>query len=247
MATTFPGALSRGARPALPARLLDRYFYFAMSLAILALVTVMFSRTVPGRLFHPRVQPPYIVWVHGVVFYGWVLFFILQSSLVKIRKVRWHRTLGWFGAGLGVSVLVLGVSTTIAMHRFEFNTLHQGQRAIVSISIPLWDMVCFAVAFAAAILWRKKIEYHRRLMLVATCILTAAAWGRMHSVLLPGFWFYAGVDFLIVLGMARDLLVTRRVHRVYLITLPVLVVGQIVIAQITHTAWWTRVASRILF
>ena len=54
----------------------------------------MFSTTVPARLFHPKIAPPYIVWLHGAVFYGWVLFFILQSGLVKIRKTRWHRTIG---------------------------------------------------------------------------------------------------------------------------------------------------------
>jgi hypothetical protein len=181
------------------------------------------------------------------VFYGWVLFFMLQSGLVKIRKTRWHRMLGWFGLALGIAVLVLGVSTTIAMHRFEFNTLHQGQLAIFSISVPLWDMVCFVAAFSLAILWRKKLEYHRRLMLIASCSLTAAAWGRIPESVLPGFWFYGGVDFLILLGIAPDLIVNRSIHRVYLIALPLFMAGQVMVSQITLTAWWDRVAHRILF
>lgn len=226
--------------------MLDRYFYFGMSLLILALVTGAFSTTVPGRLFHPKIAPPYIVWLHGAVFYGWVLFFILQSGLVRIRKTSWHRTIGWFGFALGIAVFVLGISTTIVMHRFEFLTLHR-QFAINFISVPLFDMACFAAAFGLAILWRKKLEYHRRLMLIASCVLTAAAWGRLPESVLPGFWFYAGVDFLIMLGAGRDLLVNRRIHRVYLIALPLLISGQIVIAQITFTEWWKDVARAILF
>jgi hypothetical protein len=66
--------------------MLDRYFYLGMSLLILVLVTAMFSTTVPARLFHPKIAPPYVVWLHGAVFYGLVLFFTLQSGLVKIRK-----------------------------------------------------------------------------------------------------------------------------------------------------------------
>jgi hypothetical protein len=133
------------------------------------------------------------------------------------------------------------------MHRFEFLTLHQGQNAIVYSSIPLWDMLCFAVVFSLAILWRKKLEYHRRLMLIASCVLTAAAWGRLPESVLPGLWFYAGVDLLILMGAARDLLVNRKIHRVYLIVLPLLISGQIVIAQITFTESWKRLAHAILF
>ena len=247
MATAVPGRLVHSADTARFVRMLDRYFYFGMSLLILVLVTVMFSRTVPARLLHPKIAPPYIVWVHGFVFYGWVLFFILQSALVRIHKTRWHRTIGWFGFALGIAVVGLGVSTTIAMHRFDFLTLHQGRDAIISTSIPLWDMVCFSVVFSLAILWRKKLEYHRRLMLIASCTLTAAAWGRFPESVLPGFWFYAGVDLLILMGAARDLIVSRRIHPVYRIALPLFVAGQIVLSQITYTGWWMRVAKGILF
>ena len=247
MATAFPERLVHRAHPAPFVRMLDRYFYFCMSLLILFLVTVMFSTTVPARLFHPKIAPPYIVWLHGAVFYGWVLFFSLQSSLVKIRKTSWHRTIGWFGVALGIAVLGLGVSTTIVMHRFKFLTLQQGQDAIIGISIPLWDMVCFAVAFSLAIFWRRKLEYHRRLMLIATCALTAAAWGRLPESVLPGFWFYAGVDLLIIMGAARDFLVNRMIHRAYLSALPLFIAGQIVISQITYAEWWSRFSHSILF
>lgn len=247
MATVLSERPVHRAHPAPFVRILDRYFYLGMSLLILVLVTAMFSTTVPARLFHPKIAPPRILWLHGAVFYGWVLFFILQSSLVRIRRTRWHRTIGWFGLALGIAVVGLGVSTTIVMHRFEFLTLHRGQDAIIGISIPLWDIACFVVAFGLAILWRKKLEYHRRLMLIASCALTAAAWGRLPASVLPGFWFYAGVDLLILMGAARDLIVNRRIHRVYLIALPLFIAGQVVVAQITFTGSWQRIAHALLF
>jgi len=162
MATALSGRLDR-AQQAPFLRMFDRYFYFGMSLLILVLVTAAFSRTVPAGLFHPKIAPPYIVWLHGVLFYGWVLFFILQSGLVKIRKTRWHRTIGWFGFALGIAMVGLGISTTIVMHRFDSLVLH-APYAIISISLPLFDIGCFAVAFGLAIIWRKKLEYHRRLI-----------------------------------------------------------------------------------
>jgi hypothetical protein len=45
-------------------------------------------------------------------------------------------------------------------------------------------------------------------------------------ILLPFGVFYSGVDILILLGVSRDLLVTRRIHPVYLCALPAFVFGQ---------------------
>jgi hypothetical protein len=39
--------------------------------------------------------------------------------------VRWHRRVGWFGAGLGALIPVLGVATAITMGRFNLYQLHQ--------------------------------------------------------------------------------------------------------------------------
>lgn len=246
MATAVTGRPIQSAHASRLVRMLDKYFYSGMSLLIFVLVTVAFSRTVPDNLIRPKIAPPHMLWLHGVVFYGWVLFFILQSGLVKIHKTRWHRTIGWFGVALGIAVFGLGVSTTIVMKRFEVLTYQMDRQLAMHFIYPqLWDMMCFAVAFSLAILWRKKLEYHRRLMLVATCPLTVAAWVRLPlSFLSQGPW---GADLLIMMGVARDLIVNRKIHRVYLISLPLLIVGQIAIPKIIVTEWWMRFAHAILF
>lgn len=50
--------------------------------------------------------------------------------------------------------------------------------------------------------------------------------GRFPPSLLPFAWFYVGVDLLVFLSLLRDLIVTKRVHPVYLYALPLLIVGQ---------------------
>jgi hypothetical protein len=245
MTATSAGRPIATFRPSFPVRLLDKYFYFSMSLLIAAVVVAGFSRTVNQRLLHPAVPPPSLLWVHGLVFSAWVLFFILQSGLVRMRKVRWHRTMGWFGVALGAAVFILGVTTTIVMHRFLYFQLHR-ETAIRSISVPLLDIVCFGATFGLAVAWRKKPEYHRRLMLLAMCALTAAAFGRLPHSFLPPRGFYVGVDVLILLGVARDLIVTRSVHRVYLVALPVFIAGQTFVALSFTTSWWYRIAKWIL-
>ncbi len=228
-------------------RWLERYFYFLMAFLVLVPVAYGFSFTVGKNLIHPSVPRPGILYLHAVVFTGWLVFFVLQTGLVRARKVQWHRRAGWFGLALGVMIIGLGVSTSVAMGRFNGLTLRQSDAA-ASLIIPLFDMLCFTSSFGLALWWRKSPEWHRRLMLIATCVLTAAGFGRFPEWLLPQSLFYEGVDALILLGVGRDLVVTRRIHPVYMIALPALLTGQIIV---TYTALhavpsWLRIAHAIL-
>ena len=76
-----------------------------------------------------------------------------------------------------------------------------------------------------AIYWRRKPDYHRRLVFISTCVLMDAAIGRFD------FWFnhslfYAGLDLLIVAGLLRDWFVDGRAHKVYLYALPPMILLQ---------------------
>jgi tryptophan-rich sensory protein len=227
-------------------RLVEKYFYFVMSLLVAVVVVYGFSHTMGANLIHPTVPRPRLLYFHAVIFFGWLVFFIVQSGLVRTRNVRLHRTLGWFGVALGITILVLGVSTAITMTRFKIAELHSTTAAMDMI-IPMWDMIAFAVTFTLAIYWRKRPEYHRRMMLVATCVLTAAGFGR-YPIGLAYNYFYGGVDLLILLGVARDLMVNRRVHPVYLYVLPLFVFFQsVVIYTDNHRLpYWVSIADAIL-
>src|SRR5580698_5941050 len=129
--------------------ILERYFYLFMSLLIIVVVVYGFSFTINPNLLHPRVQPPQIVYVHSFIFSAWVLFFILQSALVRSHNVRLHRTLGWIGAGLAVSILVLGNTTSTAVLRLAI----QRRLPFPTVSfffVEIMELVCFAVPFALA-------------------------------------------------------------------------------------------------
>ena len=226
---------------------LGRHFYVVMSLAAVAVVVYGFSHTIGDNLFHPDIPRPALLYAHAAVFSAWLIFFVLQATLVASGHVRWHRRAGWFGVGLGAMIPFLGVATAIVMGRFDREQLHQDDVTAFLI-IPLFDMLCFTTAFALAVWWRRRPDRHRRLMLIATCALTAAGFGRFPPSVLPPYLFYGGVDLLILCGVARDLIVDRRVHPVYLIALPPLVVGQVIV---TYTAFesvaaWLKIASAII-
>jgi hypothetical protein len=225
----------------------SKYFYLCMSLLIAAVVFYGFSQTIGEDLLHASPIPPSILTLHAIVFPGWILFFILQSALVRSRNVRLHRTLGWFGVALAISMVVLGTLTSRAMDRFHIQLAPTHQAGINAFFIiQMMDMVLFPITFGLAIYWRRQPDFHRRLMLVATSILTDAAWARFpHSSLTLA---YCGVDFLILLGILRDLYVDRRVHKVYLIALPCMILIETFVSYtFTHRSpWWLHIAHAFL-
>jgi len=226
---------------------LARYFYFLMTLAIVAVVAFGFSFTIGKNLIHPAVPRPAVLYVHAAVFSAWLVFFVAQSALVRAHKVAWHRRAGWFGAVLGALIPVVGTVTAVTMARFNRDHLRAGH-VEADLLIPLFDMLAFSSAFGLAIYWRKRPEFHRRLVLIATCALTAAAFGRFPAYLLNPAFFYAGVDLLIALGAARDWLVERKVHPVYLWTLPAFAAGQaaVMYTSLHDLPYWLRIAHAIL-
>ncbi len=225
--------------------LFSRNFYLFMALLILLVVVYGFSPTVNHNLIHAVPVRPSLLYFHAVVFSGWVIFFIVQSALVRVHKVSVHRTLGWVGVALGVLIPIVGISTAITMDRFRVFRL-QDPSSSPFLAIQLLDMTCFTVCFALAVLWRRRPEFHRRSILIATCVLTSAAFARFPFILLP--WSYVGVDSLILLGVARDLLVNKRVHQVYRYALPLLMAGQATALYLFLAApkGWVRITDAVL-
>jgi hypothetical protein len=225
---------------------LSRYFYFCMSLVFAGLVVWGFSRTVNANLFHAAVPRPLLLWIHAAAFSGWVIFFIAQSALVRTHNVRIHRFIGWFGAALGAGMVVLGITVAIVMTRFDIYRLHQaGVDAFLS--IPFYDMIFFGGCFALAIYWRTKPDFHRRLLFIATCTLMDAAVGRF-DFLFSHNLFYLCLDLLMGLGIGRDLIVDRRVSKVYLYALPVAIIGQNLAIYLWRVdpAWWQGITHAII-
>jgi hypothetical protein len=225
---------------------LSRYFYLCMALVMAGLVVWGFSRTVDAGLFHANPPRPLLLWMHGTAFSTWIVFFIAQSALVRVRQVSVHRFLGWFGAGLATVMVALGFTIAVVMTRFDMGVLHQ-KDVDSFMSIPFTDMIIFGACVGMAIYWRKKPDYHRRLLFIATCELMDAAIGRFdfwynHSI------FYAGLDLLIVLGMTRDWVVDERVHKIYLYVLPPMIALQSLATYLWrgNPAWWQGITHAIL-
>lgn len=227
-------------------RFLSRYFYFCASLVMAGLCVWGFSRTIDARLLHPTTPRPFLLSVHAALFSAWMGLFIAQSALVRVRRVRVHRLLGWFGAGLAAAMVISGFVVTVVMLRFDIVVLHLKDVARF-LSILWCDMLIFGACMALAIYFRRRPEYHRRLVFLATCQLMQAAFVRMPWLGIHTL-FYPALDGLIVAGILRDLFVDGRVNRVYRYGFPAMVVLQAgaTYLQLLDPMWWQGATHAIL-
>ena len=157
--------------------------------------------------------------------------FLVQTGLVSLaRRQQWHRWLGWPGVVMGCVMPVLGVWSALAMThlRYGFGDLDDVAFLILSFN----DMAAFAALFVAAVLLRnRRSEAHKRLLLMATCVIAVAALTRFPPWLWSppehGVWpYYLYVDVLVALGLLRDLVVLRRPHWVYVRVFPAVIALQ---------------------
>jgi hypothetical protein len=227
-------------------RFLSRYFYFCASLLMAGLALWGFSHTVDVRLLHANPPRPLLLWFHGMIFSAWIVLFVVQSGLVRVRKVGIHRALGWIGAALAATMVVSGFIVSVVMVRFDMTVLHN--KSVASFLSVLWcDMIIFGACIALAIYFRKRPEYHRRLVFIASCQLMQAAFVRFHYIGYHGL-FYPALDVLIVGGMLRDFVVDGPVNRVYLYVFPPMIVLQawaMYLARV-NPSWWRAATLAIL-
>ena len=81
---------------------------------------------------------------------------------------------------------------------------------------------------------------------MASVSLTVAAFARFPKFIVPAGHFNIACDLTMLLAVGRDWIVDKRVHRVYLIALPLWFLGQAVTEWVRPTAWWIELATQIL-
>lgn len=199
----------------------DRAFYSGMAALMALTVFAGFARTYYLRAFFDvptlggRVELTPLVYVHGFVFTAWVALFIVQTGLVRARRVDVHRRLGVAGMVLAAIMVLIGVATAIAAG--AAGAAGPGVDPLAFMAVPLTDMVLFTLFVSVAFLKRRDRETHKRLMLLAYVSIITAAVARIPGLRGVGPLAFFSLSFVFVLfGMAYDRWSRRRVHPVYL-------------------------------
>ncbi len=149
------------------------------ALAIASVMFVGFARNYYLRAWLGTRVISFMVHIHGLVMTAWVLLFVTQTLLIARHRVALHRKLGFFGAGLAAVVLGLGVFTIV--HSIERQQPDADSALFLELfvafdGISLW---VFAGLVLAGVLYRRRREIHKRLMLMAMISLLPPAYGRL--------------------------------------------------------------------
>jgi hypothetical protein len=191
--------------------------------------------------------PSLLVQLHGLVMTSWVVLFITQVSLVATGRTRIHQRLGVFGAILAALIVIVGVLTAIAG---AARGATPGPPALQFLVVPLVDMLVFATLVGTALyLRRRRLDIHKRLMLLAAVNLLAPAIARipLHFIETGGALAFFGLtDVCLLACVAFDTVKNRRLHPVFLWGTLLIIASQPLRLMLAGTDVWMRFATTLV-
>jgi hypothetical protein len=205
------------ATPRVPTRVNDRRLYILAAILTPLIVVLGFARTYYLKpFFNTPDIPGRIVHLHGIVMTAWVLLFVVQISLVATRRTKVHRRLGVLGACLAALVVIVGILTALYA---AARGATPGPPALSFLIIPLGDMFVFSILIGLALYFRRKLDVHKRLMLLAGINLLTPAIARIpFDFIINGgpLAFFGLTDLCLIAVVAFDTFKHRRLHPVFL-------------------------------
>ncbi len=200
-------------------RRIDHRFHLGMAIAMAFGVFAGFTRTYYARSYFHSPAIPLWVHVHGAVFTGWMLFYILQCLLAMYGGMKLHRSLGIVGGLLASGLVIMG--TAIALRQAREGRFFPFPDIYSSLTISFGQMALFAFFIYLGLRSRRDGETHRRFILMATQLFFFPAFGRILQGITPltlllALCFYFA-------GPLYDRLTRGSVHRAYHLGVPLLI------------------------
>lgn len=191
-------------------------------IGVLGLFAVLagFSKTFIIPVSNGTFHAPWIIYVHGVFAFGWIILFLIQGLLIKAENWNLHMTAGSLGLLLG-----FGVAVTIPFagaYQVQKDLAHGlGDTAVSGILGAFTSALMFLCLVLAGLYYRNRPDIHKRLMLLATVVVLWPAWFRFRhffpTIPNPEIWFALVLaDSLIVFSWIWDKRENGRIHPVLL-------------------------------
>jgi hypothetical protein len=210
--------------------------FFAISAIVMTLILVAgFSTSIAfGR---SSFGAPLRVHVHAFVFFGWTMLYFAQNLLVGRGYRTIHKQLGWLAVGWIPAMVAMGTLVTVAMVR-EGHAPFFFQPLYFLVMNPL-SVLVFAGLMTAAIVMRKRTQWHRRLAFGGMTVLLGPGFGRLlpMPLMIPyaGWGVYAAVMLFPLAGVIRDLRRTGRVQTAWWVVIATITAMQVTIDLVTFS------------
>lgn len=209
----------------------DRATPFYLGFALVGLLVVMlgFGVTYALPMIRRSFSAPWYVHLHGGASLGWILLLIAQAVLIGRTRTALHRRLGLLALPIALLVWANGIATSVWAAERDLPDL--GSIATSAVAGTVTGLTLFVALVVAALLLRRRPDWHKRLMLLATIQLLWPAFFRLRHLLPsvpdPEIWLALVLAYSpIFVAAVRDQWRYGRIHPVWLFVGPALVLEQ---------------------
>jgi hypothetical protein len=191
-----------------------------------------------------------VVHIHGLLFFSWSLLLLVQTWYVSQDMTLRHRSLGLAGISLGTAMVATGLIVNVLFNGrlIADGDLDRGYQGLFN----GWSsMILFGTFFGFAIANVKRPDYHRRLIVMATCAVLGAAVSRLYLPLfdfepVPRWLVNLTIDSIIVGCLVNDWRTLGRPHVVTLVGGVVLLSRQLFRSDVAGTETWRGIGDVLL-
>jgi|tagenome__1003787_1003787.scaffolds.fasta_scaffold20796904_2 hypothetical protein len=156
-------------------------FYAGFGLFALAVAFTGFSTTYVVPMARRSFVAPWFVHLHGAACVTWIGLVIVQSSLVRSRRTPLHRKLGL--AALPVALLIWSAGIATQLWATERDLPRLGSTATSNLLGTVSGLTLFLLLAVAALSLRRRPDWHKRLILLATIQVLWPAFFRFRHLL----------------------------------------------------------------
>lgn len=206
---------------------------------------------------------PLALHFHAVLMASFLLLLLAQTVLVALGRRDWHMQLGIVSAVLVPALVVATLFAVPAIYHGYWNVVQTGSapaRQALQRFMPVLDDILLLQLRIALIfpllMWialrsrSRNPELHKRLILLATAPLFAAAFDRIdwlpstmpRSPLAPDIYILLTVTPMFIWDLARN----RNLHRAYLIFAALFIPLSIVVYGLWDSPWWHTAARHLM-
>jgi hypothetical protein len=224
-------------------------FFTAIALLGIIAILVGFLKTFIIPIISGTKTWPLAIYAHACFVFGWVLTFLVQALLIQNKKYNTHISIGRWAAFIAVGAAVSIIPASLYQIERE---LKEGaaQSSISSIVGSVASAAMFLSLVILAIVYRKRAQVHKRLMLLATILLIWPAWFRWRhyfpSVERPDIWFAVVLaDSLIIVAFIWDWLRNKRIHPALLCAGLFIIAENVIEIFLFDSRWWRVIANAL--
>lgn len=156
----------------------DRRLYTGVAIGTALITFIGFAQTYYLKVLFGTPPLRLLLHIHGLVMTTWFVLFFVQVRLIAVHRTDLHRRLGVAGAVVAGLALVVGAAVVLSQgHLHLIENEASLEPPLVLLPVSLGTLLLFGIFVTAAILLRRRADYHKRLMVLA-CLSILSAWYR---------------------------------------------------------------------